>query len=331
MNAKTDELITRFLLDELSDEERAEVEKRFLADNEFFEAVLSAEDALIDRYLLGQLSDDQRRRAERLFQSSPRQRREVSFTEELIASVRQPAAGGLTVRSAEYSADASHPGAVGAIADPADSASSLPLMAAITKNLTARRIWAAGLILLVGLSSVFWLIYYYSQRPRPQPVVRQDRPEAPGGPSEEKRSEVGISETPEATPKKDAPPEEVVVPQQRRKQDTIASILLTPTALGRGGGSDTVRIKTGTTRVQLQLEVDEDQPYGRYSVLVTTFEGQKVWSRDALAADQIKKGRLTLTLPSSLLTYNDYRVELKGLPDGGEPVRVADYVFKVRD
>jgi hypothetical protein len=339
MNAKTDDLITRFLLGELSDEERAEVEERFLADNDFFEAVLSAEDALIDQYLLGELSDDQRERAEKLFQSSPWQRSEVSFTEELIASVRQPdRGGGQTARPAGPSANAVRPeeavavGGVTADSDPEDSAGPLPLPPAVIKNFTPRFSWAAVFVLLlVCLALVSWLIYYYSQRPRWQPVVQQNTPEPPGKLSEEHRGEVGSSGTPESTPEKDVTPEEVVVPQPKRKQDTVASVLLTPTALGRSGGSNTVRIKTATSRVHLQLEVDEAQRYGRYSVLVTTFEGQKVWSRDALDAGQIRKGRLTLTLPSSLLTYNDYRVELKGLPEGGEPVHIADYVFKVRD
>jgi hypothetical protein len=52
MKAKTDDLVTRFLLDKLSESERRDVEERFLNDNEFFEEVISAEDALIDRYLL---------------------------------------------------------------------------------------------------------------------------------------------------------------------------------------------------------------------------------------------------------------------------------------
>lgn len=338
MNAKTDDLITRFLLGELSDEERTEIEERFLADNEFFEAVLSAEDALLDRYLLGQLSDEQRQRAERLFHSSPRQRGEVSFTEELIASVREPEPGGVqTAPAAWHSANAVRLGEKAAVRDAADSSSedsthTLPSMPTGMKFFTPRFNWAAGLALvLVCFALVVWLLYNYSRRPRPQPVVEQNNPEAREKLSEEARGKVVNSETPETAPDKNATPEELVVPQHKRKLDVIASVLLTPTTLGRGGGSDTVRIRTGTRRVQLQLELDEGTRYGRYSVLVTTFEGHKVWSMDALDASQIKKGRLTLTLPSSLLTYNDYRVELKGLPDRGEPVHVADYVFKVRN
>lgn len=338
MNAKTDDLITRFLLGELSDEERTEVEARFLADNEFFEAVLSAEDALIDQYLLGQLSDERRRRAERLLQSSPRQRDEVLFTRELIDSVREPdPAGGQTAPAALHSAsrvrrveetaghDAAHSGSEG-------STRTLPPMPPGMKFFTPRLTRAAGLALVVAcFTLIFWLLYSYSQRPRPQPVVEQNAPEAREKPPAEDVGKVVTRETPEATPSKNATPEEVVVPQHKRRPDAVASVLLAPTTLGRGGGSDTVRIRTGTRRVQLQLEVDEGRRYDRYSVLVTTFEGRKVWSMDALDAGQITKGRLALTLPSSLLTYNDYRVELKGLPDGGEPVHVADYVFKVRN
>src|SRR6266404_5799744 len=82
---KTAELMTRFLLGELSEEERPAMEERFLSDNQFFDHLLVMEDSLIDAYLLGRLSDDRRQRAELLLQSSSAQRREVEFTRELIS------------------------------------------------------------------------------------------------------------------------------------------------------------------------------------------------------------------------------------------------------
>src|SRR5258707_15656793 len=86
---KTVELMTRFLLGELSEEERPAVEERILSDNEFFDQLLVVEDSVIDAYLLGRLSDDRHQRAEVLFRSSSTERPEVELTRDLIAFLRK--------------------------------------------------------------------------------------------------------------------------------------------------------------------------------------------------------------------------------------------------
>ncbi|MFL6255019.1 MAG: hypothetical protein ACJ74T_08340 [Pyrinomonadaceae bacterium] len=343
MNAKTDDLITRFLLGELSDEERAQVEQRFLADNEFFEEMLSAEDALMDQYLLGQLSDRQRERAEALFHSSRRQKRDVSFTEELITSLRKAepsgtqtaqtgpsVSGHLLGRDAARRGDANAPrfGVLGR----AFSASSAAL-----KSLASRLDWAGGLafaLLLLCLVLVSLIVYRYSrtesreaERAESERSGQKTPEKAPG----DANSTAELKEQSETSNGKGETAEELVAQTHPRKPEAGEVVILTPTALERGGGSKTVKLKTGAGRVKLQLELDEGKRYGRYSVSISSFDGRKVWSDDSLDAGQIRKGRITLTLPSSLFRYDDYRIELKGLPDGGEPVRVADYVFKVRD
>src|SRR5215213_2891401 len=89
ISTNTDDLAIRFLLDELPEKERVEVEHRLLADYEFFETVLSAENALVDQYVQGLLDGDRLKRAKTLFESSSLQRGEVRFTKELIAAVRE--------------------------------------------------------------------------------------------------------------------------------------------------------------------------------------------------------------------------------------------------
>jgi hypothetical protein len=340
MNAKPDDLVTRFLLGELSEEERTQVEERFLADNQFFEEVLSAEDALIDLYLLGQLTDEQRERAESLFRASDWQSREVSFTEELIASVRgADPAGGQDARAAGPPTGATHPAEDAADAappsGPEDSVRSFPVIPAGLKNFTPRFKWTTALaLMLVCFGLFYWIFYHYSQtRPREvnQPVVERGSPEGREKPLEEAAGKEAPDRQSEIEKEKRETPEESSTPRQPRRQESVASILLAPAMLERGGGSKTIKLKTGTGKIQLQLELDEGSRYDRYSVLISTFDGRKVWSRDSLDASQITKGRITLTLPSPLFGYDDYKVELKGLPDGGEPVHVADYVFKVRN
>jgi hypothetical protein len=108
------------------------------------------------------------------------------------------------------------------------------------------------------------------------------------------------------------------------------SVALQPTVFERGGSSKTVTLTPGTRRIQLQLQVNQAQSYARYSVTLITFEGKKIWSKNAIPASQIKHGRLTLLLPSSLLKYDDYRAELEGSSEDDKSTHVADYTFKVR-
>src|ERR1041385_4773908 len=82
------ELMTRFLLGQLSEEERREVEERFLADDEYFAQLLVIEDSLADDYVFGRLNEEDQKNAELLFGSSALEKREVRFTEDLIAALR---------------------------------------------------------------------------------------------------------------------------------------------------------------------------------------------------------------------------------------------------
>jgi hypothetical protein len=342
MNDKTDDLITRFLLGEVSEEERTQVEKRFLADNDFFEEVLSAEAALLDQYLLGQLSEERRERAQILFQSSPGQKREVEFASELIASLRAAdLADHRTIAAARETNFKESPTKIHPEEETisTDSGVEIParkfsLVPAGWKNLAppfSARGWLV--VLTVGLLLTSSILYFYSRRRNLEAqriAVEQPAQEPREKLSEETQNKAEPSKRLEVEKEKQVTAEELTARASPRKPERVTSILLAPTTLERGGNSKAISLKTTTKQVQLQLELDTSQPYSRYSILLTTFDGRRVWSKDSVDASQIKKGQLALILPSALLTYEDYRIELKGLSDNGEFVHVADYIFKVR-
>jgi hypothetical protein len=263
----------------------------------------------------------------------------VGFTEDLIASLRGPdRAGGPAAYVIGASAGAARPeeraSGEAAAPEPDGPDHAPPAILAGLKNFTSRFNWAGGFaLLLVCLALFSWLFYRYYQtrrREAEQGAVERSRQEAREKLSEGAENKAELSNQSESNQGEREAPERLVIQQQTHKPEKIASILLAPAALERGGSSKTVRLKTGTRRVRLQLELGEGERYDRYSVLISTFDGRPVWSKDSLDAGQVKNGRITLTLPSSLFGYDDYRIELKGLPDAGTPVHVADYVFKVR-
>lgn len=348
MNAKSDDLIKRFLLGELSEEERAQVEERFLADNDFFEEVLSAEDALMDQYVLGQLSGQQLERAKTLFQTSPGQKREVEFTKKLVASLR-----GAGLEKNQTAADITHTAfaettdkihsrneIISANSESESTPGAFSLIPLDLRNLTPRSTAVGWLFVsLVCLSLLSWVLYFYYQKrtwEAQMAAVERTNQDAREKLSELMQGKEELNRKLEDEKERRERAEELIAQLQARKPDGITkpdriiSILLTPANLDRGGNSKTISLKAGSKRVRLQLQLGEGQHSSLYSVLLTTFDGRRVWSKDSIDASQIKQGRLTLVLPPSLLEHEDYRIELKGLSDSGEFVHVADYIFKVR-
>jgi hypothetical protein len=64
-------LLIRYLFDEVSDEERDQLEERLLADAEFHERLAVAEEEIADRYVKGELVPEQRTLVERKFEGCP--------------------------------------------------------------------------------------------------------------------------------------------------------------------------------------------------------------------------------------------------------------------
>ena len=79
--------LTRYLLGELSEPEREQLEEVYFADDGAFEQMLIAEEELIDAYARGELSAEERRRFEGLFLASPRGRERVQFAHSLADAV----------------------------------------------------------------------------------------------------------------------------------------------------------------------------------------------------------------------------------------------------
>src|ERR1043166_8844967 len=79
MTLKTlsEDVMVRFLLDELAEEERQEFEERFFLDDGLHDQLRAVETDLVDGYVRGTLDEARRRRFERAFLASPERRRRV--------------------------------------------------------------------------------------------------------------------------------------------------------------------------------------------------------------------------------------------------------------
>lgn len=310
MKANTGDLVTRFLLEKLSESERRDVEERFLNDNEFFEEVLSAEDALIDQYLLGRLSDEERTRARMLFESSREQRLNVEFTKELIALVR--ASGLPEARS---------------------SSATLPVAAGFLSRVANVRTATWVAVVLIGVLLSVWIVFLHVRERKLETMraaAEQSQRETTDKLGKEEERNQLLTRELETERQERQKAEELLAQSQSDQPVKVTSILLTPATFERGGESKVVSLNLKTERIRLQLALGQSASYEQYSLLITTFGGRKIWSSDSLTADKIRQGKLEVTLPARLFGYEDYKLELQGRSENGAFVHIADYAFKVR-
>ncbi|MDT4955095.1 MAG: hypothetical protein QOJ02_3233 [Acidobacteriota bacterium] len=76
-------LLRSYLLGELDPEPQQQLEQRLLADDEYFEALLIAEDEIIDQYLSGSLTSLEQEKFASIFLSTPERRQKLNFARAL--------------------------------------------------------------------------------------------------------------------------------------------------------------------------------------------------------------------------------------------------------
>ncbi len=82
----------RYLLGRTTDQESADIEARYLADEEAIDELTLVEDDLIEAYLEGRLAADERASFEQAFMTAPRRRARVE-TVRLLRRAAPPASG----------------------------------------------------------------------------------------------------------------------------------------------------------------------------------------------------------------------------------------------
>src|SRR5688500_12967767 len=79
----SEQLIARYLLGELPEEQQVEIEDRAFSDHDFMANITSVENDLIDEYVRGEMPEIDRRRFESRFLASESRRKRVEFARAL--------------------------------------------------------------------------------------------------------------------------------------------------------------------------------------------------------------------------------------------------------
>src|SRR5262245_53278405 len=101
-NLQNDELIARYLLGDLPEEQQVEIEDRAFSDPEYRQNITAVENDLIDEYVRRQLSNQQRRQFEERFLASADRRKRVEFARALATVVSESHASETTADRREY-------------------------------------------------------------------------------------------------------------------------------------------------------------------------------------------------------------------------------------
>jgi hypothetical protein len=85
--------MAQYLLGQLPEEEQAELESRYLADDDLYEQLLAVEDDLRDAYVRNDLSNADREAFEQKLLAAPRQKQEQEFARNLCLYLEETGAG----------------------------------------------------------------------------------------------------------------------------------------------------------------------------------------------------------------------------------------------
>jgi hypothetical protein len=314
---KDEQLLSRYLLEDVSDEERERVEESYLTDDDLYLKLLVAEDELIAAYVEGELSRRDRAKFEKAYLTNPHRLRKVEATRELL----------------EFFAEKPQP------------ASQTGFLRSLLRGSVVwpRPVYAlAGLALAVLCGLLFWA---FNERQRTQgelEVVRerlrqvesdlqqqttQTATPAPTGEEAAPPNASGTESRPAPPPpnaggeRKTREPESPrrAVPDGSAGGRAVASVLTftlpRPGARTRGGigrAPEPLVIPRNVALVRLPVKVAANE-YTAYQVTVQKLGGPVVLAQTVNRDRADASGeRVNVELPTSLLTDGDYILKVTG-------------------
>ena len=323
MEAINEQLITSFLLGDLSEDARQEIEERVFRDDSFYEQVLALQEELADDYVQNRQAPGKREQFEQYFLHSPRRRERVEFAAALSGALSR--------------SELSTPARI----TPPMLTWWESVLAFARPRLVPATSLATLLILLLGGS---WL--YLQNRRLSEHVaaalkekdlsIRQTQAReiqaaeqrqqlerelatlrAQGG---ELRTQIQQKEHELETLQRTRP-----AVQTEPEASFLASFTLLPGLTRESNEPEKLIIPAAARFVQLRLVQGREEDYRGYLAEIRTARGNLVWSKSGLVSRRTTAGpTVPLTLPRKFLTNGEYEVALKGA-DGGKLEAVGYY------
>jgi hypothetical protein len=317
-----EELMVKYLLGELPEEEQLRLEERFFTDDEYYQQLLALEDELMYDYAAGGLSPEQRVKFERRFLDSPQARRKAEL------------AGAVLNKVAEASARRA-PAPV--VEERRSLWQSLLAFFSLQDPAMQFSLAAASALLFVGAS---WLFYQTTRlRSRVEQIeaarVSQERQSAESSARQQQLSgELERERSRRAQLEQELATQQAARDREGRSSSssTFLSFILAPGLVRDADGPKRLLVPASAGALRLQLDLKRPDDYRGYRAALRreTPDGPELWSQDLSRARSFASGRtVVVNLPAKLLPEGVYVITLSGRTSGGEMEEIDDYYFNI--
>ncbi len=355
MKRQLDARLRQYVLGELDEERRGELEERLIMEPDVFERLGPTEDELVEDYMENVLKPKERVAFERHFLTNEDRRWQLGFVrlmKEHSSSMASDATEGGHVSLADPIVERiSHSAAANTIVGGVRSIEARGEPTVVSWASLARRagfvgrsqMWSSALAasLVVLLAGSSWFIvrersvgqelgrlqaeHELEQGERRDLQMQLERLSAQAQALQrqleaerQQRGTLGTGRVPEEVHE---------TPLQARQAPPI---FVLATGLLRSGGSMTrIAIPADAPLIRLRLEL-RGNDYPLYRAVIYDAQAEELWVQSQLTAradDRV--AAVTIILPSKLLPRGDYQLVLNGLEQGQQPERVAAYSVRV--
>jgi len=320
--ADDEKLMIRYLLGNLPEERRRQVEIEFLADDQRYERLLALENELFYDYAQNKLSPGERQQFEKRFLSSEQNRKKAMLASALARKMSEAA----PVETAK-------PGL--AKREPRFSWQSLKSYFSAQSAVMRLSLGALAIVSLV----LIWLIIgtlrlrndfnqFRAERAAQEDRLRQQAIEERARADDlSLKLQREIDEN--ASLKQDLSRMQAQFVSRGVSPPSVISLVLTPSIVrDQATGMKKLPPLPDALRLKLQLILKGEVEYKTYQVTLLTVEGVERWSQDMLRAKRTGSGRsIVLSLPGRVLAPGDYELRLKGYASDGTLEETGDYYY----
>lgn len=298
-----DDLLQRYLLGGLDEEQAETLERRLLADGDLFELAEAVEGDLFAAAARGELTPAERVQVRRRLAASPQGRARLALAQGLSSFGREPAP--VVLPFPQPTPVLARPGFRAAVL-----AASLAIMAGSLwlASPTARPGTGAG----IAQEAPSGPVEGNGKGPR-KPVDQITRVTPPGHLVPERPPMEGPVEGSAQEPT--APSEE---PRLAEREETpeIAPLVfqLALSTVRSSGAAPHLTIPGATREVEIRLSLIEGEPATSFSaILRNAVTGEEILNKEALAARNVKGGKaIVLSVPAAEMSPGTYEVEVRG-------------------
>ena len=306
VKAEQKRMITRYLLGEMSEQERSAFEDRYLEDSAIFEEITAAEDELMRCYARGDLSEAERTAFEKRYLKDTGNRRRVDFAKTLMDYVSSTQ-GSADVDDGSQAEKQSH--------------KKWRWMPVLAEPRNALRLIAA-LMLAAMIAGSSWLAVMDT---RLHHAFEQMQVQHAGDVQREQELQNQLAELNLRLEQ-----QEEQVAQLSSLGSIILPFRLSPYLFREGSPQKPLIIPEGFAAVLLEPALGSNA-YASYSASLETPEGRQIWFQSGLKSWQARNGPhiIGLILPSKIFQSGNYILKVSGKTATGKSEEVDSYVFRV--